>query len=396
MTTTRTLILLDVDGVLVHPVGYKDALRATIDMIADQMGLPAPALTYDEIAVFEACGLSNEWDSGAMCASAMLLAALELRPDLQRDTLDTTFAAIREAKLPVTRPDFTAEARAIAAARTDGHYPAATYRAMLAERVNPAVLPLLDTLLSDVYNVLGTPTTHLFQTHTLGSTRFLETYGHPAPFESESFLAVRDRALLSTASRDHLIAWATDPAHGAVVFTARPSLPPSDLASDAAPGSSPTGYAPEAELALDLLDLTGHLPLIGQGRVGWLAWRNGRAAADYIKPSPVQALAAIGTAATGYETDSLIAAAALAEQQQISGPLAALRDETLRVIVFEDSTGGIRATRGAVEQLQRAGINASFEAVGVSPHADKRKALGTLTDQVVDDINEGLALILAR
>lgn len=395
MTKTRTLILLDVDGVLVHPVGYKDALRATIDMIADQMGLPAPDLTYDEIAVFEACGLTNEWDSGAMCASALLLAALELRPDLQRDTLDATFAAIRDANLSFDRPDFIREARAIATARTDGHYPAATYRTLLATQVDPVLLPLLDTLLSDVYNVLGTPTTHLFQTHTLGSARFHETYGHPAPFESESFLAMRDHSLLSTESRARLLAWVGDPAHGAVVYTARPSLPPFDLASDAAPGRGPIGYAPEAELALDLLELVGHLPLIGQGRVGWLAWRNGRAAADYIKPSPVQALAAIGAAASGYEMDALIAAAALAEQRELRGPLAELRDETIHVIVFEDSTGGIHATHGAVEQLQHAGINASFEAIGVSPHADKRAALNTVTDQVVDDINEGLALVLS-
>jgi len=43
-----------------------------------------------------------------------------------------------------------------------------------------------------------------------------------------------------------------------------------------------------------LIGLAGCVPLIGQGRVAWLAERNGRAAVEYVKPSPVQALAAIG------------------------------------------------------------------------------------------------------
>lgn len=395
VSTTRTLVLLDVDGVLVHPVGYKDALRATIDIIAAQMGLAIPPITDDEIAVFEACGITNEWDSGAMCASALLLSALAMRPDLHRATLTDTFAAIRAAGLTLPRPDFTIEARALAASHADGHHPAQAHLARLATRTDAATLPLLQALLGNVYDVLRAPITHLFQTHTLGSARFLETYGAQAPVETESFLTTRDRALLAPDSRDRLIAWAQQPAHGATVFTARPSLRPADLASDTAPGNSITGFAPEAELAMELLELNGHIPLIGQGRVGWLAWQNGREAADYVKPSPVQALAAIGAAASGHEMESLVAAAALVERDTLTGPLAELRDQAVRVIVFEDSTGGIRATRGAVEHLQRAGVNASFAAVGISPNADKRAALSMVTDQVVDDINAGLTLALS-
>ena len=394
MTDQHTLVLLDVDGVLVHPVGYKDALRATMDTISARMGLPSMGITNDEIALFESCGITNEWDSTAMCASAMLLAALDIRPDLRRDTLDATFAAIRDARLTIPRPDFTGEARAVASNGMDGHYPALTYRTLLQQRTDSANFPLLDALLSNVHDVVGTPTTHIFQTHTLGSARFAEAYGARAALETESLLTAHDRALLNAQSRDQLIAWMADAAHGAVVYTARPSLAPADLVADTAPGSNGTGFAPEAELALELLGLTGHIPLIGQGRVAWLAWRNGRAPADFVKPSPVQALAAIGAAATGHEMESLIAAAALAESGDLQGPLAALRGQSVRVIVFEDSTGGIRATRGAVEQLQEAGIDARFEAVGVSPNADKRAALSRLTGRVVDDVNTGLALAL--
>jgi len=134
--------------------------------------------------------------------------------------------------------------------------------------------------------------------------------------------------------------------------------------------------------------------MIGQGRVGWLAWRNGRNSADYVKPSPVQALMAIGTAATGLEMESGLAASALVEDGKLVGPLAQLRGQPVQIIVCEDSTGGIRATRSAVELLQRAGVEAAFKAIGISTNPDKRAALAQVTDQVVDDINAALALAL--
>jgi hypothetical protein len=389
----RILMLFDVDGVLVHPVGYKVALRALVDYFAAQMGQPAMGPGDDEIAVFEASGLTNEWDSGAMCVSALLLAALEARPDLRRVTLDDTLAAIRESGVQLFRPDFTGVAREIAHHHPDGHLPAVHYLALLAARTDPANLPLLRALLGDVYDVTGTPTTRVFQTYTLGSERFAATYGRVAPFESNSYLADYDVPLLADENRECLLRWNHIPGHGAAIFTARPSLPPADLPRDEPPGDPPTGYAPEAELAVELIGLAGRLPLIAQGRVGWLAWRNGRGAAEYIKPSPVQALASIGAAASGSETGALEAAAALVEHGELAGPLAALADRRTRVIVFEDAAGGIRATRRAVELLGRAGLEVAFEGVGVSPQADKRAALAQVADHVVDDINSGLALV---
>lgn len=389
----RTLILFDVDGVLIHPVGYKVALQATVDRFAAQMGQPAPHVSYDEIAVFEACGITNEWDSGAVCVSEIMLAALERRPDLRRATLEDTFAAIQAAALPpLPRPNFVKVAQEIAQHTADGQVPAAVYLALISARTDPANGPLLRALLGDVYDVAGTLTTRAFQTHTLGHERFATTYGYAAPFESRSYLADYDTPLLSPDNRARLLDWMQPPDRGAAIFTARPSLSPADLPADQR-GHPASGYAPEAELAADLIGLNGKLPLIGQGRIGWLAWKTGRGVAEYLKPSPVQALAAAGAAAFGSETSALQAAAALFEHGALTGPLAALDSRPTRVIVFEDSTGGIRATRRACELLQKAGLDVSFQAVGVSPQADKRAALDPVADHVVDDMNAGLALI---
>jgi hypothetical protein len=393
-TPGRTLILLDVDGVLVHPVGYKTALRALVEHFAARMGLVLPGPTDDEIAVFEACGLTNEWDSGAMCVSALLLAALERAPDARRPTLEATFDAIRAATPDVPRPDFTAEARQIARHDADGRYPAAHYLELLSASTDPANLPLLRALLGNVYAVRETPTTRTFQTFVLGSERFQATYGLPAEFVSASYLTTYDIPLLDTHTRARLLDWAAQPGHGVAIYTARPSRPPADLPPGEPVGEPPAGYPPEAELAAELVGLAGRVPLIGQGRVGWLAWRHGRAAADYIKPSPVQALSAIAAAVSGAETASLHAAAHLAERGELSGPLAALRDGPLHIVICEDSAGGIRAVQDAVTLLQRAGIAASLSAIGVSPQPDKRAALAAVADHLVDDVNQGLTLVL--
>lgn len=390
----RTLILLDVDSVLVHPLGYKVAMAVLMDRIAAQMGQPPVGLSHDEIDLIEAHGLTCEWDSGAIFASMLLLAGLEQRPDLLRPTLDETLAALRRAGLALARPDFVGTARALgeAMARHDSGYhpvPSLFYLERLADRVAADYLPLLSALLGDVYSV-ETPITRTFQTFTLGHELFAQVYGEPAPFESESLLLRHDRPLLDADSRERLLDWLDGGRCGAAIYTARPTLPPNDLGDPV-----PRGYAPEGELAARLLDLDGRLPIIGSGRMGWLAEQRGRQVAAYLKPSPVQALAAIGAAATGAEQAALEAAATLAEDGALTDPLAALAGQPTRVIVFEDSPGGLRAAARAVERLQEAGLDVTFEGVGVSPQADKRAALVPVADRLVPDVNAGLAPVLA-
>ena len=72
---------------------------------------------------------------------------------------------------------------------------------------------------------------------------------------------------------------------------------------------------PEAELARELIGFDYTVPLIAGGRVQWLALQHGKGAGDYIKPSPVQALAAIGAAFSNEELPALHAAAALVENK---------------------------------------------------------------------------------
>jgi beta-phosphoglucomutase-like phosphatase (HAD superfamily) len=380
-----TLLLFDVDGVLIEAHGYKKALSATLDYFAGQMGLPPLQVDDDEISVFEACGLTNEWDSAAFCVAALLADLLTQRPDLQRATLHDTLDAIRAAGVSIPRPEFTRLTRQVAARNVNRDAPTAHCLALLEERTDPKLHPLWRTFLADIYS-LDTPTTRIQQTHTLGSANFAAAYGQPAPLERESYLQRYDLVLLSEASKRALSEWSQADKRRFAIFTARPSLPPADVTADR------LGYAPEGDMAVDLLGLNG-IPLIGSGRMEWLARQYGRTPAEYIKPYPVQALAAIGAAACGVEGEALHAAARLHEQGKLTAPLTRLADQPTRVIVLEDSTGGIRATRLAVDKLQTAGLQVELEAIGVSPNAAKQAALAQVANRVVHNVDEALALI---
>jgi hypothetical protein len=382
------ILLFDVDGVLIHPRGYKVALRATINHFAELMGQDPVNVSDNEIAHFEACGLTNEWDSAAFSVGALLVDALNQQPDLRQGTFSNTLLTIRQRNLTIPRPDFSSLASQVAARNPDhGHVTPLCYE-LLAEKSSPDIHGLLFTLFEDIYSI-DTPTTRIQQAHTLGSHNFAQTYGQPAPLAiEESYLKTHDVPLLSAESRDNLLDWGKKPDNYFSIFTARPALPP--------PGSAanPLGYAPEADLALELLELRDQAPLIAAGRMVWLASQNGRQPADYIKPSPVQALAAIGAALANDEMTGLDAAATFYEHQTLNGPFEQMKNEELHVVVFEDSTGGIRATQHAVKLLQDAGFNIQMQGVGVAPEEPKRQALARLTDILVEDVNKGLRWIL--
>ena len=392
--TKRTLLLLDVDGVLVAPSGYKQALQAALDYYAERMGQPPIGLTLDEIAYFEALGMTNEWLSGPMCLAAVLIAAGQAMPGVIRDTLDEMLAAIRTSGHVVRRPDFSALASEII-----GAYPIAIHQAEPHLKIlgakSPRLKPVLDELLGDIWPPAG-PVGTIIQQLTLGHARFEQTYGVKAVLSSESLLATLDRPNLSQAMSARLVGrLELRNGLGAAIFTARPSLPPRGVAEDDLGGLEQFNFPPEAEFAVETLGLSGAVPLIAEGRTMWLEKRLGKVRGSYIKPSPVQALAAIGAALSHDERAALLAAGALVERGEVTGPLAELASGETRVVVVEDSKSGMVSVQQAVDMLRGHGLNVTFEAVGVANEASKREALSRVADRVESSVDEALEPYLA-
>ena len=83
------IILLDVDGVLVHPDGYRAALRATVDHFIE------PHFNIDEetLSELEKRGISSEWDMAPLLLASWWNDILS-RQSLQNLPTDVASAAI--------------------------------------------------------------------------------------------------------------------------------------------------------------------------------------------------------------------------------------------------------------------------------------------------------------
>src|SRR3990172_3583121 len=57
-----TVLLLDIDGVLVRPGGYRAALHATLNYFVNLMGLPHFEFPEEKLAALERRGITSEWD----------------------------------------------------------------------------------------------------------------------------------------------------------------------------------------------------------------------------------------------------------------------------------------------------------------------------------------------
>lgn len=396
-----TLLLFDIDGVLVQPKGYKLALRDTVNYFAQRLGFAPVDLSMEDIGIFEACGLTNEWDSAAMCVGAMLATVARSNPATLMRWQSITdvglffqwFHGITTKSPALTAPDFRAIAEQVKAQNPDDKPVTPITHQLLRAMIDTNYIPLLDQLFADIFSI-DTPTTHVQQTFTLGHERFKTTYGIDAPFESESYLLKHDAPLLSPENRDKLIKWRDSSfLNGFSIYTARPSLP--------AKGDS-IGYAPEAELARELLGFDASVPLIAGGKMQWLATQKKRSADAYIKPSPVQALAAICAASNSArgqdsaftEAEILEAAAELYENQMAGPPYLYLySDVHNQVTVFEDSTGGITAVRNAAAVINddlQDGIRVIDSGIGISDEVSKQAALHQVADVVFPDINAAL------
>jgi hypothetical protein len=390
------LFLFDIDGVLVNPQGYLKALQDTVAYFTRLIGVGELPPTEQEVRALEAQAITSEWDSAAICISYDLLQRLrcDAPPSLPADWA-AAFSALAAAPCQLRRPDYAALAERIGARITPGTGIAEAARAVLwqealgSEELAPLLPPLaqlLGQLLGHTYDFYRSPVTRRFQHLVVGAQRVQEVYGIDPEVEAASYLEMFDTPLLSKELRLRLHEAAASGLIRAALYTARPSLPPPEA------GLSSTGHPPEAEMARSLVELEGY-PILGLGSLNWLAAQTGEIVEHLVKPSPVQALAAIGLAACGEQKPALRAAHTLHTKATLEEPLAALRSPTIHV--FEDAPSGLAASRRAVDALTQAGLNAELRAYGISPgEGPKHRALQEQGIPAYPSINDALATAL--
>jgi hypothetical protein len=399
MISPPPVFLFDIDGVLVEPLGYRKAVEDSLNYFTRRMGLGTDIFpTADLIALMESRQITSEWDMVPLSLGILLENLLTGRQDLRLPAdLEAACQVIAQQRLPPPAAlDYRAPVLTLGEALTPGEYPSATALRLSAGSPNGRLFtrlqwePLLPSLLANTRELGLSGTTRLFQNICLGSTLFEQTYGLPALVEAPGTLSTYDRAHITPALRDELLAQWADGHVLPAAYTMRPSLPPR-LPGEGLFSPAEAGFSPEAEIALDLTGLRD-LPLVGYGRIRKLAQWSGAPAELYLKPSPVQALAAI-LAALGVDE-----ARALREGLLLSQGLRppAFGDASqLTIHVFEDSLAGIRAVKAAGLALENVGIHCLIHTWGIAVHSEKMAVLEAAGLPVFPDISTALRAAFA-
>lgn len=336
------VILLDIDGVLVQPGGYRAALRATVQHFIGDFNIEDDLLTG-----FEKRGISSEWDMVPLIIASYWTSILIQQP--MQNLPDDVSAAAQEIQRQrrvdgsIKVPEFE---------NVSGKYPAQTaYEAGL---FSPIPEPLRKNLLTETRNVHKSHSMRTFQHFTLGNKHFAETYDLQAEFKTESLLLKHDISNIDEKIRAELL----QEGNHLVAFTARPSAPPREV------DDSHLDYAPEAELALELVGLAD-IPLMAFGKLEYIASQHQLDPATLIKPSPFHALAGILAAWTGDELSALQATYDWYITGTLDGRFAEL-PKSFELIVIEDTMGGIHSAWKVGEILQGADFDVTVKPMGLT------------------------------
>jgi hypothetical protein len=396
------ILLFDIDGVLVDDRGYRAGLGLTIDYFSEMMGQPKRAPAPEIIELFHANSFTNEWDICAFAVGALIVATVRVRPEIELSTAPLIEFLPQLSGIDPGAFDYTEWVIA-----TDARAGSPSERARtvlddvlgqlaLSESTRAAVTGALDELLADPYDVARSIVTQVFQEHILGSSLFEEVYRLRPRFEAMSLLYHDDRSFLNAEARALVRELVAEGSLRASIYSARPSLPPSSTLDWLEQSThSPQGYSPEAELALQLIELT-EWPLIAMGRMQWFASRVGTRVEYLVKPSPVQALAAILAALSRHEADAVESAYRLMSEGQSPSMLSALDDRTLDIWVVEDSVIGVHAASAAIDLINKGEIRARLHALGASAGGPKADALSPLCEKIVPDVNQAITYIAER
>lgn len=360
------LLIFDMDGVLLKPLGYHRALQDTVRLAARSMGYGDIGLREDQIARFEALGISSEWHSSALCLATL---TLEKQKDGQSESqdfdpssgdldLEELFSVI--ASQPMGQPALERAKSAIE------HIAAKT-----------GIPPhLAIEIVSSSESIVNSTTMNIFQELILGSETFETIYQKKARFQTESYLMKFDLDLLTKESADKVLGWASQPGQGAAIMTNRPSI--------GLPGGE---SAPDADMGASLVGLDT-LPLVGFGEITWLAAQMGMDAGALAKPAWQHAMTAI-LAAGGWTMEESLRYAGTSPETWRQADLQHLQGST--ITVFEDTPGGLVSVQEAVNMLGNVDLQVEVRKIGIAAEEQKNLALAAQGAAVYPSLNRALA-----
>jgi hypothetical protein len=406
MNSPHTILLFDLDGVLVQPLGYRAALRATLEHFLTQLGLDHQLIPRLEvIELFEGMHITSEWDMVPLILGEILNQLVKNNPRIRLPEKVTQFSPLQTENY-LREVDYLPLLEALSPNLDSNDYPANTALRLSTHPElfdNSGKIPpffhirstnLLSDLLAHTREPDRSATTRYFQHYTLGSDTYSQVYGCNPDFQTGSLLVKNDIPQLSPILRDKILEQWRDGCISLAAITNRPSAPPREI------NHNYPGYAPEAELALDLNGL-GEIPLIGFGRIRYFADKWKIAPETLIKPSPFQGIAAIIAALGRNELQSLQTSHTIMIDGQ-SNHLHALMSGMgcvdlppfLNIHIFEDTRWGIQSVQQAGSILETLGVPNKVFAWGITSSAPKAKSLQDMGAIIYGDVSAAIQAVV--
>lgn len=358
-TFSNSIIAVDVDGVLIQPIAYRQAINKTVNYFAEKLGINPERYTLDDenadfgrnMSHFEANGIHDPWDVSAIIVFLMRLKkegvdiscgeALKIYSEGTNKTAHPPEAILNELK-----------------ARYEGRLPTKTFEE-------------ITQYLTDTRDAAKNSITGIFQEHILGGKLFERTYGKKSQTgATESLIQTQDRLLINFDGLN-ILNQIKENGGKVVIYTGRPGLPPSDIAK-----KRHDGYSPEAELAIE----KSHVDALGpitMGSMEWLARETQTSVESLTKPNPTQAVAVIIAALRG-EADSqlLMDAYTWTKGGQIPKEVQDIvknkRQKPLEIVVIEDSLSGVIAFVNAKKLFDKAGLRANINIIGIHGGSEEK------------------------
>jgi phosphoglycolate phosphatase-like HAD superfamily hydrolase len=367
---TNTIILFDIDGVLLESEGYHRALRTSLSRIGAALGVPGVELSTNQIARFEALSVTNEWDSLAICTALVLLEVWKVDGTIRLISLEPNSSQTIEGPIEFDRflDRFV----------VDGCLPGSSAFDLIVKENNwldEAQRQHLSEILHQCRDIYRSPTLPGHQETVIGSKLFKEVYGLEPRLYIESYLSQFDRPVMTPEQDRKLKEWLSNPKHKAGFMTSRPCFAPDGFLS-----------APEAEIAVRTIGYD-QLPTMGSGLLAWYA--STRCHGDehqFLKPNPVHALALLQMCS------GLNAENALKKAVELHNGNPSNEDWKpfggVKVVIFEDSAKGLQSGIGAKTLLSSLGIRIELSLIGVTRNAIKHQALEPFAHRIIPSINE--------
>ncbi len=298
-----TIVLFDIDGVLVQPAGYRAAVKATMDYFLDRLGVERSEFSEEIAVLFEALGVTSEWDMVPISLAIVLDAVFSAQlPEKELTGLQEVLGWAQGRQFAI-QVDMRAAVQVLSPRFMKAEIPSEALLLSLQKNRGDVLAHLSPSLLMEILgntrSVEKSLITRVFQNTVLGSKDFESVYGMTPLFTGESCLKTHDRLELDAALYEQIKKAKQAGGFYYAAYTARPSLPPKEVQSGL------KGYSPEAEQGLSLLD-DEQIPLIGYGRLAYLAEQMNIQPDAILKPAPLQALAALAAAVTGTEYPALL------------------------------------------------------------------------------------------